>query len=362
MENKFNFFYKNLCNKDWLLREFVHDVIKKYNLPKSDEFIQLSAMMYEKRTIQSRIYFSANDIPNKQENIIFEKGNDGDKKPIEFKNEYLRTVRKLLELTGENYGLWVKMPENVIQGSVRVSDIEGVLCITFDKHLVWGLMNGNEKILEYREGFYSIPVIQPEMERNAQLEELSRLNDTVGPDKIDNIKNVVQKIVPLCTHGSSIVFMSNNGETEGIAAEVKRLASHNKAYQVKQFPLVQLIDEGKNVIDENAEMDRIRGITSIDGAIFCDLDCLCWAVGVIVDGETIIDGDYGRGARFNTITNYIAGYKIKNPDNVCFAVIISEDGMINVVPTKEGEEKIEELKNEEQSEKLQERKTDSAEI
>ncbi len=38
----------------------------------------------------------------------------------------------------------------------------------------------------------------------------------------------------------------------------------------------------------------MQGITAIDGAVFADLNGDCHAIGVIVDGQMVVEGDYGR--------------------------------------------------------------------
>ena len=78
----------------------------------------------------------------------------------------------------------------------------------------------------------------------------------------------------------------------------------------------------------------LRGVTAIDGAILSDLEGYCQAIGTIVDGEFVGPGNSGRGARYNSIRNYVQWYKNRHQDTICFAVIISEDGMINLeIPT-----------------------------
>ncbi len=109
-------------------------------------------------------------------------------------------------------------------------------------------------------------------------------------------------------------------EKRGIAAEIdNRLSRYRRAFKVKPFALAA------------AKEEVLQGITAIDGAVFADLNGDCHAIGVIVDGQMVVEGDYGRGARYNSIKNYITGYKVSHPKEICFAVVMSEDGMINVI-------------------------------
>ncbi|MBH0332791.1 hypothetical protein ABH14_24120 [Brevibacillus brevis] len=84
--------------------------------------------------------------------------------------------------------------------------------------------------------------------------------------------------------------------------------------------------------------EYIKFLTSIDGAIYFDTDANCHAIGVILDGiakEYI--GDASRGARYNSAHRYL--YKLKDDEHKkCVIVIISEDGMVDLIPESEHED------------------------
>ncbi|MGR5997818.1 diadenylate cyclase [Bacillus cereus] len=85
--------------------------------------------------------------------------------------------------------------------------------------------------------------------------------------------------------------------------------------------------------------EYIQFLTSIDGAIYFDTNGKCHAIGVILDGiakENI--GDARRGARYNSAYRYLE--KLKGQKKKCVIVIISEDGMVNLIPETENEEKV----------------------
>jgi len=82
----------------------------------------------------------------------------------------------------------------------------------------------------------------------------------------------------------------------------------------------------------------LPNITGVDGAVLLDSDLFVHAYGVIIrpkDGKVIPTkiGDNARGARYNSATAYVW-----NESN-CFILVVSEDGMMNVLP-KEPDEKI----------------------
>ena len=55
-----------------------------------------------------------------------------------------------------------------------------------------------------------------------------------------------------------------------------------------------------------------------------------------MDGVTVQKGDSGRGARYNSLTNYVnwLNSKTRKANVNCMAVIISEDGPLNIEISK----------------------------
>lgn len=81
----------------------------------------------------------------------------------------------------------------------------------------------------------------------------------------------------------------------------------------------------------------MSGIASIDGAIIADIDGRFHVVGAILDGESVVEGNSGRGARYNSLVNYVNWIYKKYTDTSekiqkawCFAVVLSEDGMVDL--------------------------------
>lgn len=314
-----NLFFGRLQERKWLLDNYVQAVISANKLPDQINFIQISAMPYEGRAVRTQIFFSEKPIPPDIPGTVYfrcERGSDR----IRFKTKNMRPVRKLMEVSGADAGLWVKLPECVIEGSVMCSNAAeqtAGLCVVFEGALVWSIHKGGENILTYREGNYIIPAMQPDVDKYADLSKMVSFGrDFEIPDKMDKLQQIVRRIASVCRHGTSIVFM----ERRGIVAEIdNRLSRYRRGFKVEPFPLAE------------AQEEILQGITAIDGAVFADLSGDCYAIGVIVDGQMVVEGDYGRGARYNSIKNYITGYKVNHPKHVCLAVVMSEDGMINVI-------------------------------
>ncbi len=77
----------------------------------------------------------------------------------------------------------------------------------------------------------------------------------------------------------------------------------------------------------------IKHLTSIDGAIYFDTDGNCHAIGVILDGlAQAHSGNASRGARFHSAHRYLE--KLKSNHSRCVIAIISEDGMVNIIPSQ----------------------------
>lgn len=72
----------------------------------------------------------------------------------------------------------------------------------------------------------------------------------------------------------------------------------------------------------------LLAVSAIDGAIIVDPLGRCHAIGAILDGRAAPGlGDASRGARFNSAHRYLA-----EAGRRCLIIIVSEDGMLNLIP------------------------------
>ena len=106
-------------------------------------------------------------------------------------------------------------------------------------------------------------------------------------------------------HGTMLVV------SERAAAEAARLGS-----QALTVEPTQLADS------------LVRQVTGIDGAVLVDPSGCCHAIGVILDGTAASEGDRSRGARYNSAVKYLASAG----DTPTVILLVSEDGMINLLP------------------------------
>jgi hypothetical protein len=77
--------------------------------------------------------------------------------------------------------------------------------------------------------------------------------------------------------------------------------------------------------------ELMRSVTAIDGAVLLDPGGTCHAMGVILDGMASEEGAPGRGARYNSAVKYV-GTVMRYFRHRCVAVVVSQDGPVNVIP------------------------------
>lgn len=226
------------------------------------------------------------------------------KKPIGLR-EY-RKVRKILEMSGENasiitdseliYGL------GKIDGKYNPME-ESLFEIRFVDHYEWMLFHDSIPMLKVKYGYPSLP--KETIKREKFFSDSRRVFTKVTAGELDNLWDIVQEATKQL-HGTLLVI-SENAESEAI-----RLG--NQCFEIEPQVL---------------PLEMINQVTSIDGALIVDTKSKCYATGVILDGLATDNGDSARGARYNSAIRYY--------DHICdviptMLIIISEDGMINIVP------------------------------
>ena len=302
-----------LLSKDKLIDRYVEVALEESKLPKSEELLALSAMRYETRESVTRLYFG-NKKKTKLE-LEFHK-EMLDREILEFKPENYRVIRKLMELAGNGYGLMIDITkEKKVYGILNIKKRRiPKSYIGIEGYLRWSMNIGEEKIFEYSNGVYSLQKVKEESEIDKKFEELKKylLEQKWGSDEeVKYIVECLRKIQKCATHGASIVFL----EEELVEEKVKALSNHSKAYWIHDIDLCDAI--------------KISGFTAIDGAIIADLKCKCKGIGVILDGKSLQPGNAGRGARYNSVTNYVRVIAEEKKDAKCFAAVFSEDKNID---------------------------------
>lgn len=217
--------------------------------------------------------------------------------PIPFLETHNREIRKILEMTNHDQSLLLQ------NGSFVGIGKKQKIAINFKGNGKWSLEAENEILLSVEANHAYIVPSAKGSDFNQVYARIFRTN----PDPfLDEIIAAARKQ----KHGTSIVISSRASN------EAKRLCQMNR---------------GIAIVPKRISAEMILSITSIDGAIILDEKGICHAIGVILDGEAISKGDTARGARYNSLCNYIEYQKKKNRGD-CMAVIISEDKTIDIYP------------------------------
>ena len=214
-----------------------------------------------------------------------------------------RTVRKLLEITGE--GLLLLCSDGDVYGLGAPADHErvpvgGFFRIGFTGHYTWRLALGERVLMEVTYGQPRLP-----KERIDYLEFRRHVEQTfaeISTAEIGALWGLVSEAAKQ-RHGTMVMVSS------GAEAEAARLSKQGIA--IEPMALTP---------------DLMRLVTAIDGAVLIDPHNVCHAIGTILDGRATDGGDPSRGARFNSAVRYV-----DSSDHPCLAIVVSEDGMIDLV-------------------------------
>lgn len=332
--------YPELCqNYKVLLTIIKQEIISALSTPNS---VQLTTMTETVKTIDRVLQLS--NYPSIQlihalANLKYENQNnegvicftDGkSKSKLEFLNpqplvyKELRALRKYFQMVGDKLTLiaehyqpiWTNYsidPEVDVWMIVGIGECENVLGkLYFSSGKNWRFVWDKEEIgydgsaFFARKRFSDQRILLMDLSFMCTEEEVTQFSIIVG--RLMNQK-----------HGTMLVISS-------IArSEATRLGSLRRAIDVKNYKLSSLSDQ------------ELLMISSIDGCILSDTHGNCTALGAILDGEANIATDIGRGARYNSALTYIM--KMKEENVKAAAVIISEDGTVDIALTTTIQEK-----------------------
>ena len=222
--------------------------------------------------------------------------------PISLHN--FKKVRKLLEMASRDLALWSEGHQILglgkQQGNYNESG-QSLLSIHFSGSRKWKLIHGQHTMLVVEYGDPGLP--RPKVNKETFNDLLQRMFDEATPDDLAKIWSIVN-VATSQKHGALLIISSDG------AGESKRLK--NQSTEIKPTKL-----------DESL----VRNVTSIDGAVLLDVTGTCYSIGVILDGIATAKGNPERGSRYNSAIRYV-----ENNIGKCVAIIISEDGMVDLYP------------------------------
>lgn len=267
---------------------------------------RLSALAYEKADAVGNILFCDLDTINAfsgRFSLLF-------KTPYLFNNH--KMIRKLLQIVSED--LYLVATPSKVYGAVThdvFHEIQRYSAKRFEVHIkknrIWTVCYNGVELMrsEYNNIYFSKSHINYPIVINA-------LTNVLNIDDTDKLITIITSAA-LQTHGTIIVF------SRDAASEAQRLKNTSIAIEKRDLS-----------IKTEQDVEFIKFITSIDGAILCDETGCCYSIGVILDGITDQSEesaeDISRGARYNSAHRYY--WQRKN----CVIVIISEDGDVSIIP------------------------------
>lgn len=257
----------------------------------------IASLKYEGAEGLGKMIIAKKDHPNVRLTLQLEE-------PIRVKD--FRKVRKFLELSNDKsliisdseliYGLGEQT------GKYNPKD-ESLFVINFISHFKWEVIHDNNSmmVVEYRQP--NLP--KERMDRDKFYSDLKRIFTGIDKSQLDDLWDITSEATKQ-KHGTMLVITDNAKE------EAERLG--RQSFSLKPLKL---------------SVNIIQQITSIDGSVLLDKDSVCHAIGVILDGLATDKGDSSRGARYNSAVRYYEHFGKNHPTVI---VIISEDGMINLIP------------------------------
>lgn len=214
-----------------------------------------------------------------------------------------RTVRKLLEIS--DAGLYLLCTDGEVVGFGRSADPagrapDGLFVVSFTGQHRWRLSLGSQVLMEVT---YGQPHLPKERLNAADFHRtVERTFPAMTGDEVATLWTLVSAATEQ-RHGTMVVV------SVGAQIEATRLGT-------------QAIATASTALTPGL----MRLITAIDGAVLIDTHNHCHAIGAILDGLATEAGDPARGARYNSAVRYVA-----SSAHACLAIVVSEDGMINVV-------------------------------
>lgn len=293
---------EGLRRADDLIRNATRDFVGRLVAAHGDEFgsnfidnlSRVVSQTYEGRVGTGTIILAKQKHPSLVKEIQFFS-------PIKTTN--LRALRKIIEIAGEN--LHLLCDGNHVFGLGRVDEsydlnTESIFSILILGKGSWEFRHGDVALLRADNGITRLPA-EP-IAKEVFIDTVDRIfPDSSNADALWTLGQAVAKE----KHGTMLVV---HGDAQG---ETIRLAPQALAIET-------------TYLTEEA----LKTVTAIDGAILVGPDARCHAIGVILDGVAVTGtGDSARGARFNSAVRYLEA-----ASNNCMIIIVSEDGMIDLLP------------------------------
>jgi hypothetical protein len=218
-----------------------------------------------------------------------------------------RKSRKILQLSNNEVGVVCNSYEVLGLGKLKTSydaSTESIFSIQFKGIHCWDIIHNNQILFQMR---FGLPQFHREaINKDKFFSDAKRIFSTGTINQIENLYTLA--IASTKQNKGAMLVISNNA-----SAEADRLSK--QCINIKPIKL-----------DSNS----ILNLTSIDGGVLLDPDGIAYAQGVILDGIVGTKGDSARGSRYNSAITY---YEHKGLNDSIMIIVVSEDGMVDVIPT-----------------------------
>lgn len=300
---------------------YIKKVFCELPIPSKDIIKGISYQYYEKSEVCSSIYLMDDntcqslEVHDEPGLVWISDKNDAAKNINDDKNKSY--IRKLLEACkNENVLLAsietvpstendqgqkkLTLPVKAIVSKVLSGNIPFLYKLEFKARGEWRLFDSSKNIiLEYKEGCYYISEKHSELDFMIKVEKIN----PIAPEHQEPFGKIFE-CLNQCSHGALMIV----GKTSTIHSEVERLSAlHKGTMIINDFDLKK---------PENLPV--VQGLASIDGAVMVDYNGICHGFGFILDGTAMIEGEIGRGSRYNSAQNYATLHRE-------YAVVFSED-------------------------------------
>ncbi|WP_088126198.1 diadenylate cyclase [Bacillus sp. JEM-1] len=338
-------------------RDFINSLINHVcneNFSLYDEFNFISTLNYEGQSISAKLLLIDKKMIEKNVNFVIKF-----KDLIAFKEH--RKIRKLLEMTDES--IYLIGDNKHIYGLGNLKNLYNLEKGYTNKVLLIDFINRFEYKIKAIKVIHDIKVGETGKDEivNWFYEECTLLSVKYG--KMELVENTLSEIrlrQSLYNTFNKYLYKGESGDNLKVDEKITNIIDIVKcAYNQKHGTTlvittpevaeteVQRLKEQSIKIDvidikRNSYFKQVvEKITNIDGALYMDIDGYIHAIGVILDGYAKIgEGDSSRGARYNSAIRYKNG---KGVNGKCVIVVISEDGMIDIIPDSEIEKQIKDL-------------------
>lgn len=273
------------------------------NLSLKNILSELSSLTYEKNLTEGIIYFTTS--PDNA-NFQFKFNNYEDYGKFDLKN--LKLIRKLLELTNYKNGVGIISDTNYIYGIGEIKKDCDYFTVIFNDDRKWTLYEKENELISIRNNsFVFINNLLSKREFTSYVTKI--FPEKKDSDDISTMYNLLKTLIK---------------QKKGTILVIKKDANvFLKKYQ----------DLCISIIPTKLDEKNIEKLSSIDGAIIMDENCICYGFGAVLDGLDTGNGNRARGARYNSSERFYNLYK--NEDNTNLMIfILSDDGNYNFFPER----------------------------